>query len=901
MIIFSIILSIVYWVISAVINSFILGKGDFIEELFFPEPYILLVRLLAIFFIIGGTLYLKFLSSRRKNQELELDREHGLIPSALNKIGSLMVVVDSLGRIVRFNHACEQITGYDFEEVKGKYFWRLFLTNEEAQIVKSHLMKLDKKEFPKEFESSWLAKDGKRRLIKWSNTTIFDKKSSGQYVASIGVDITSHKQAQEVLKRSEREYKNIIDNIGIGITIISSDLKSLYANKYIKKWFPDAELNSTSIVHNIFSDFNEEKCSGCPTCLALEDAKVHDAMIKTTVEGKNITYKVTSFPVQEDSEVVAAVETIEDFTQTHKREEEIRHNYLAQAVINSLLRFSLESISLEGFLKCALNIILSTPPFSTMATGAIYLVEDNPQLLKMKVQNKIPDLIKNYYQDIPFNKGLCGKAAAAKTLQFSEREELPKEIKRENLNSAAHYYVPILYMAETLGVLDIYLEQGHKPDKKEREFLTAITNTLAGVIYRKKGEGRLNQINQCFMGLGVDPVKNIQNLVDLAGQVLEANTALYSRLDFKKDTFNAIGIYNAEAGFRGHYKAKGSMCFDAVKNGGPEPFIINDLPHTNYLKSDPDVSKHRLKTYVAQAVRCRGDYVGVICALYKEDVILKEEDKKFLGIIASAIGIEEERIKSSQELKEAYAKLEEAQTGLVQSEKLAALGRFSSGIAHEVKNPLGIILGGIEFLELKLKSSDQVVRTALKKIKESTLRADGIVRNLLKFARPSQVKKEVCEPRDLVEDTLSLLKYRVSLINIDIITDFSKEKLYIEIDKNQMGQVLFNLLMNAIEAMENGGVLRVKTYKKTIEDFNSTKEVCTIDIVDTGEGISKENIEKLFEPFFTTKRDKKGTGLGLSMSKMIVQHHKGSLELESEIGKGTTARIILPLAKPEAT
>jgi len=239
-------------------------------------------------------------------------------------------------------------------------------------------------------------------------------------------------------------------------------------------------------------------------------------------------------------------------------------------------------------------------------------------------------------------------------------------------------------------------------------------------------------------------------------------------------------------------------------------------------------------------------------------------------------------------------KLKETQQELIQSEKLAALGRFSSGIAHEIKNPLGIILGGSEFIEMKLSRADSDIKTAINKIKESTFRANTIVQDLLKFARPSALKTEKIKPKDLINETLSLLKYRAPLIDIKIQTHFEKDKMFIEVDKNQMQQAFFNLLMNAIEAMPKRGAIMIKTYKMAPSESSLAKRLCVIEIMDTGEGIPEKNLQKIFEPFFSTKIERKGTGLGLSMAKMIVNNHNGDLVIESKPGKGTTAKIVLP-------
>ncbi len=280
-------------------------------------------------------------------------------------------------------------------------------------------------------------------------------------------------------------------------------------------------------------------------------------------------------------------------------------------------------------------------------------------------------------------------------------------------------------------------------------------------------------------------------------------------------------------------------------------------------------------------------------------LVAKDGTKRPINYSCAPIKFEKGNIAGAVLAFQDISELKRIQQELIQSEKLAALGRFSSGVAHEIKNPLGIILGGSEFLELKLPQAHADVKTTIDKIKKSALRANTIVEGLLKFARPSELKTERIKPNDLVNETLSLFKYRASLRNIKIKTQFAKEDLYVEVDKDQMLQVFFNLLMNAIDAMPRGGRITIKTYRIEESDHSSNNGRCVIEVMDTGEGIPKENLQRLFEPFFTTKRDRKGTGLGLSMARMIVNNHKGNLEINSKLGKGTTAKIIIPYTHKE--
>ncbi len=260
------------------------------------------------------------------------------------------------------------------------------------------------------------------------------------------------------------------------------------------------------------------------------------------------------------------------------------------------------------------------------------------------------------------------------------------------------------------------------------------------------------------------------------------------------------------------------------------------------------------------------------------------------------VGDRQGRRQAEEALKVTSRELDEAQKGLLQSEKLAALGRLSSGVAHEVKNPLGIILGGIEFLEVKLARQEIEVKTALAKMKEAALRAANIIDSMLRFARPSELKLELVDPNELVREALSLFQYSITTQNVQMIAEFAPGRLRIMIDRNQMQQVLFNLLSNAVESMPQGGDIVVRVSKLARARGDSPEARVVIEIEDRGVGIAPEHMRRLFEPFFTTKQDRKGTGLGLSTAKTIVEHHQGDLIIASETGKGTRARILLPAA-----
>jgi PAS domain S-box-containing protein len=269
--------------------------------------------------------------------------------------------------------------------------------------------------------------------------------------------------------------------------------------------------------------------------------------------------------------------------------------------------------------------------------------------------------------------------------------------------------------------------------------------------------------------------------------------------------------------------------------------------------------------------------------------------KKTRGYLAHMQDITR-RKHAEEDLRKTYFQLKEAQDEFIQSEKMAALGRFASGIAHEVKNPLGVILGGVELLDRKLKKADADTKTALAKIKESVLRANNILLDLLQYAKPSKKKFESIELKEIISTVAPLIKFKISP-NTVISLELAKERICCNADNNQMQQVILNVVLNAVEAMPEGGIVTIRTYTSKPSELFPGKKACVIEVIDTGTGISKEDMTKVSEPFFTTKIGRKGTGLGLFMARTMIANHGGKLLIESEKGKGTSVKIVLPLAK----
>jgi hypothetical protein len=276
-------------------------------------------------------------------------------------------------------------------------------------------------------------------------------------------------------------------------------------------------------------------------------------------------------------------------------------------------------------------------------------------------------------------------------------------------------------------------------------------------------------------------------------------------------------------------------------------------------------------------------------------------------------------------------RLKRAQEDLLISEKLASIGRLAAGVAHEVGNPLGAILGYTKILQEGMESREEELNY-LRRIETEIDRINHIVRELLDFSRPTKFEVQELEVNSAIENTISLVSHQKSFKGIETKLDLEPNLPRVRADESQLQQVLINLFLNAADAMPDGGTLSVSTEETVVsrgtegefetifprrrrsdpetsdyshlrkfkplpliyDKYSEGDRLVRINISDTGCGIGKGDLPKIFDPFFTTKPPGKGTGLGLSISLRIIELFNGEIKVESQMGEGSTFTILLP-------
>lgn len=244
---------------------------------------------------------------------------------------------------------------------------------------------------------------------------------------------------------------------------------------------------------------------------------------------------------------------------------------------------------------------------------------------------------------------------------------------------------------------------------------------------------------------------------------------------------------------------------------------------------------------------------------------------------------------SNHKLETTLAELSATTQQLWQASKLATMGELSASIAHELNNPLATVSLRVEALLTRLPENHRD-RHALEVVMQEVDRMAALVNNLLQFSRRSHRQISTLDVCEEVGNSADFVQYHLRSRKVGVVFEFADSLPTIQADREQLRQLFLNLLTNASDAMPEGGTLTITATATYLEGSPAVQ----LEFVDTGEGISAENLEKIWEPFFTTKSEGKGTGLGLAICRRIVEQHGGTIALKSGIGHGTTARIVFP-------
>jgi signal transduction histidine kinase len=363
-------------------------------------------------------------------------------------------------------------------------------------------------------------------------------------------------------------------------------------------------------------------------------------------------------------------------------------------------------------------------------------------------------------------------------------------------------------------------------------------------------------------------------------EVLGAKGAVLRILNLEKEEPDLFAAY----GLGEKYLSKDPVCdrkmiTDLCRQN--KVAIIEDMATGGRVKNKKALKEEGIQMILDIPLVLRTELFGIIRVYFSERREFPDEELNFVGAVAETCACAIDKARMIEEQKSEYDQL------ALQTEKLSALGRMAAGIAHEINNPLAGILLFSSRMRKKV-TEEGPIKEGLDVIVQETQRCKGIIQDLLEFSRDKEPEKAESSINDIIEKALSILENELHLHHISVEKNLSGDIPLISLDVNLMQQVFVNLLINAVEAIQENGVIRIQSY------VNPNRKTVGVGVVDTGGGIPPDDMVKIFEPFFSTKKN--GTGLGLAVSYGIVQKHGGNVQVSSRLGEGTQFTVEIPLS-----
>ncbi|MBI5942924.1 MAG: GAF domain-containing protein [Chloroflexi bacterium] len=473
--------------------------------------------------------------------------------------------------------------------------------------------------------------------------------------------------------------------------------------------------------------------------------------------------------------------------------------------------------------------------------------------------------------------------------------------------------VPLKYRGQAIGVLIIENARAEAFTQYDEHLMVVITSHLAGLIeytrLREEAEGRarsLSLIHEVVQQvIGLNDKKEVASITaELVAQYFKYELAAIFLFDEERRfSIQGIGGSHAETVKRalggGEFVVDGGITSHVSKTGAS--IIINDTTQDSLYKP---LKGWEARSEICVAVKDGDVILGIIDVESREQNAFTHNDliamESLAGILASVITSANQYQKLQETIRqlrlievELNARMEaqrSAENRLLQAAKLAAVGEMAAGIAHELNNPLTTVTGFSELILDELPQ-DATHRKELEMVLREARRAGDVVRRLLDFSRQGERVRAQADLNEVVNDVLALTNHLIQTNGVTLALELEESLPWIFIDRNQMKQVLLNLIHNALQAMPNGGDLHICT--KMIP--RDERKWAVMSVKDSGMGISTTDQNRIFEPFFTTKGDRGGTGLGLSVTFGIVTDHGGMIEISSEPDKGSTFAVWLPM------
>jgi PAS domain S-box-containing protein len=544
----------------------------------------------------------------------------------------------------------------------------------------------------------------------------------------------------------------------------------------------------------------------------------------------------------------------------------LERSQAALLAINRISSTVSQSLELGNILESAIDNIIE---LLHVDAAWIYLLNDEKKELELAAHRGYSE----EFSRIKIGRGISGKVAMSGEPvvvdDVSKAEGLLQSVK-EQMSSLV--VVPLTSKAKVNGTLGVNSKSKRFFDKSEVEMISTIGNQIGvavdnAVLYKQQLENaeKLRESEGRYRTLFESALDAIW-INDLHGNLVQVNKVAEELLGFSIE--------------------------ELMKNRVKDLLPKESLPLAVKIGKALLAGEEIEQPYEQYITKKDGTpvYVKMTTTLIKEN----GKPMFFMHIgrdVTREKELQQELQTAYQQLSESHEQLKLSQQQLIHAEKLTSLGQLAASIAHEVNNPLAGVLLYTQLMEKKIGKKEMPEEKALdylSKMEFELQRSTRLIRNLMDFAKQTPLEFHEVNLNSVIEKSLDLIAHSAKTQHIEVIKELDPELPPLMGDSHQLHQVFTNLILNAVQVMPEGGKLTLRTLVTRDNEIKA-------EVTDTGYGIPSENMGKLFTPFFTTKSEVKGVGLGLAVSYGIIKNHKGRIEVDSEVDKGTTFIVYLPL------
>jgi two-component system NtrC family sensor kinase len=653
-------------------------------------------------------------------------------------------------------------------------------------------------------------------------------------------------RSQELFLRVKNEWEATFDSISDPLFIHDKEFKIVKANSAYQKM---AGMRYKELIGKPYYEIFPKMDGPMKSCLRALELQEDEEVFLPSI-GKIFNVRVYSIK-DVNGKYIYSIHIMEDITERKRLEEDIQRVHRRLSILYNIARSIAQSLDLNEILKDSLSMTLKT---LEIEAGAIELIAPDGKTMTMHTHMGLSEEFVKNIRHIKVDEGISGMAMTERKPVILNVSEYPTKrlapfIIKEGFQTLAS--TPLISAGNVFGALTLGTQKTKAFPPEEIELLTSIGMQIGTAVQ---------------------------------------NASLFQSVKISEERYRILMETSPDMMFR--LRRDGTI-LDFKPARGFEPY----QPPDRFLgKRLSDVFTKDMAMVAISAI----DYMEKAFQTKKEQSFeyklpIKGEildfEARFAGIIENEILVIVRDITKRKRLEQE----------IIRQEKLAGMGHLAAGVAHELKNPLNIISGNTQILDMEENDPEKkkIYKTVLQQINRSI----KIIDNLLDFARKREYEIKDIDINILLEKTIMLVEYEMRTENIVFVRDFEKDLPIIKGDPDQLAQVSLNLINNARDSM-NEKQKRIKSGELKIEGWKgevriTTKKIANmikIVFADTGLGIPEDKAANIFKPFFTTKPEGKGTGLGLSVAKDIIEKHGGKIEFENRPGEGVKFIITLPVS-----